>query len=149
MAGSVALFTYCQAVQLSAMTNFVILNWRTQEKIKNCKFFGPKRQNNFSTQLTCMYVWVPSPRSGVHNVACSSSIFEALLLSVRGCSRSKMRCIALPTNLHMPRLSVVRGLRKPLFFLCVAASCIDSVSYSYASYILYCPCTSNVPFTPS
>ena len=41
VAGSVALFTHCQAVQLSAMTDFVVLNRRTKAKIKNCKFFGP------------------------------------------------------------------------------------------------------------
>ena len=41
VAGSVALFTHCQAVQLSAMTDFVVLNRRTKARIKNCKFFGP------------------------------------------------------------------------------------------------------------
>ena len=39
------------------------------------------------------------------------------------------------------------------FLLCLSASCIDSVSFSYAPYILDCPCTSNfeliVPFTPT
>ena len=89
-----------------------------------------------------MYARVPNLRSGIDNV-CSLSVFEALVLSVRGCSRSKVRCISLapPTNLHMPRLSAVQGVRKPFFFLCLAASCIDSMSYSYASYILDCPCT--------
>ena len=37
VAGSVALFTHCQAVQLSAMTDFVVLNRRTKARIKNCK----------------------------------------------------------------------------------------------------------------
>ena len=41
VAGSVALFTHCQAVQLSAMTDFVVLTRRTKARIKNCKFFGP------------------------------------------------------------------------------------------------------------
>ena len=41
VAGSVALFTHCQAVQLLAMTDFVVLNRRTKARIKNCKFFGP------------------------------------------------------------------------------------------------------------
>ena len=42
VAGSVALFTHCQAVQLSAMTDFVVLNRRTKTRIKNCiSFFGP------------------------------------------------------------------------------------------------------------
>ena len=35
VAGFVALFTHCQAIQLSAMMNFVILNQRTQPRIKN------------------------------------------------------------------------------------------------------------------
>ena len=36
------LFTHCHAVQLSVMTNFVILNRRAQPRIKNCyvRFFG-------------------------------------------------------------------------------------------------------------
>ena len=41
VAGSVALFTHCQAVQRSAMTDFVVLNRRTKARIKNCKFFDP------------------------------------------------------------------------------------------------------------
>ena len=41
VAESVALFTHCQAVQLSAMTDFVVLNRRTKARIKNCNFFGP------------------------------------------------------------------------------------------------------------
>ena len=51
---SVALFTHYQAVQLSAMTDFVVLNRRTQARIKNCKFFWPER-NFFFMQLTCRY----------------------------------------------------------------------------------------------
>ena len=38
VAGSVALFTHCQVIQLSAMTDFVVLNRRIQAKIKNRKF---------------------------------------------------------------------------------------------------------------
>ena len=41
VAGSVALLTHCQALQLSAMMDFVVLNQRTKARIKNCKFFGP------------------------------------------------------------------------------------------------------------
>ena len=48
VAGSVALFTHCQAVQLSAMTDFVVLNRRTKARIKNCKFLARRtKQNNF------------------------------------------------------------------------------------------------------
>ena len=44
---------------------------------------------------------------------CSSSVFKALLLAVRGCSRNEsVFCLAPPTDLH----SAVRGVRKPLFF---------------------------------
>ena len=42
VARSVAfIFTHCQAVQLSAMTDFVVLNRRTKARIKNRKFFVP------------------------------------------------------------------------------------------------------------
>ena len=64
-------------------------------------------------------------RLGINNVACSSSVSKALLLfelmlekssrSEKKCS--KVCCIVLPTNLHMPRLSAVRGVHEPLFFL--------------------------------
>ena len=40
VAGSVVLFTHYQAVQLSAMMDFVVLNRRTQARIKNCKFLA-------------------------------------------------------------------------------------------------------------
>ena len=43
VAGSVALFTHCQVVQLSAITNFVILNRGMQVRTKNCKFYWPER----------------------------------------------------------------------------------------------------------
>ena len=43
VAGSVALFTHCQAVQVSAMTDFVVLNRRTKARIKKCKFFGSNK----------------------------------------------------------------------------------------------------------
>ena len=57
VAGSVALLTHCQAVQLSATTDFVVLNRRMKARIKNCKFLARTKQNNFFffTQLTCMY----------------------------------------------------------------------------------------------
>ena len=54
--GSVALFTHCQAVQLSAMMDFVVLNRRTKAKIKNCKFFGLNEAKYlFFTQLRYVY----------------------------------------------------------------------------------------------
>ena len=114
LAGSVALFTHCQADQLSVMTDFVILNRRTQARIKNCTFFGSNEA--FFIQLTCKYAWVP--RLGVDNVACRvvqtylkrcCSLCEALV-ETKVCS--KVRCIAPPTNLH----STVGGVHKPLFF---------------------------------
>ena len=42
VAGSIMLFTHCQAVQLSAMMDFVVLNRRTKARIKNC---CPKSKN--------------------------------------------------------------------------------------------------------
>ena len=47
MAGSVALFTDWQAVQLSAMTDFVVLNRTMQARIKNKGFLAQTKQNNF------------------------------------------------------------------------------------------------------
>ena len=103
--------THCQAAQLSAMTKFVNLSQKTQARTKKCKFFGPKRQNIFlHSSHACTHEFL----SGIDNVGCSSSAFEVLLLSVQGCSRSKVRCIAPPTN--MPQLSAVWGIRKPLPF---------------------------------
>ena len=47
VAGSVALFTHCQAAQLSAITDFVVLNRRKKARIKNCKFLARTKQSNF------------------------------------------------------------------------------------------------------
>ena len=80
------------------------------------------------------------------------AISKALLLSVR-CRKKQLTdksqlYIALPTNLHMPRLSALREEYTRCFCssFCasLAASCIDSLSYSYDSCFLDCPCTSNV-----
>ena len=58
--GSVALFTHCQAVQLSAMTDFVVLNRRTKARIKNCKFFGPNEAKYLFFYAAHMHVRVNS-----------------------------------------------------------------------------------------
>ena len=77
MAGSVALFTHCQAHQLSAMLNFVIL-------VKECKheyrteFLGLKRGQNLCISHACTHKYLA--RLGINNVACSSSVSKALLL---------------------------------------------------------------------
>ena len=58
VAGSVALFTHCQVVQLSAMTDFVVLNQRIQAKIKNRKFLLTDKAKItffFHSSLACMY----------------------------------------------------------------------------------------------
>ena len=47
VAGSVALFNHCQAVQLSAMTDFVALNRRTKARLKTCEVLARTKQNNF------------------------------------------------------------------------------------------------------
>ena len=83
MAGTVALFTHCQAVQLSAMTNFVILNRRTQARIKNCKFFGPNEAiiTFLRSSPACMREFLGCRALTMLRVV------QAFLLSVRGCSR--------------------------------------------------------------
>ena len=57
VAGSVALFTHCQVVQLSAMTDFVVLNQRIQAKIKNRKFLltDEAKITFLHSSLACMY----------------------------------------------------------------------------------------------
>ena len=58
---------------------------------------------------------------------------------------SKVHCIALLTNLHMPQLSAVRGVHKPRFLLsCSVRRFYVIIVCSYASCIMDCPCTSNV-----
>ena len=90
----------------------------------------------------CMSSGIPG--SCIANVVCSSNVFEALLLSVQSYGRNKSVFVSL-------LYSTINKLAKALIehctrsaetiFACLAASFIDSVSYSYASYILDCPCT--------
>ena len=115
--GSVALFTHCQAIQLSAMMDFVVLNQSMQARIKNC-FLARTRQNNLflHSSHACMRAWVH--RSGVVSVACRvvqaylkhcCSLCEAAV-KTKVCS--KVRCKSPPTNLH----SIIQGVRKPVYF---------------------------------
>ena len=60
VAGFVALFTHCQAVQLSAMTDFAVLNRRTKARIKNCKFFWPEQSKVTFFYAAHMHVSVNS-----------------------------------------------------------------------------------------
>ena len=50
VAESVALFTHCQAVQLSERCQ---PSQRMHTRIKNCKFFGPNESKSVFSQLTC------------------------------------------------------------------------------------------------
>ena len=84
VAGSAALFTHCQGSGFSD-DKFCHPKSKNASKNKELSFLVQTRQTNFFVlQLTCMYARVP--KSGIDNVACSSSVFEAMLLSVRGCS---------------------------------------------------------------
>ena len=52
--------------------------------------------------------------------------------------------LALPTNLHMARLSTVRGCTRAASISLSCCFGIDSVSCSYASCFLHCPSTSKL-----
>ena len=87
-------------------------------------------------------------RSGVNNVAFSSRVSKALLLLSEAYKRV-VETKVFKSPLHSANNKVAHASiecctksTQTAFFLCLAL-CIDSVSYSYASCILDCPCTSN------
>ena len=85
---------------------------------------------------------VAMAESGVNNVACSSSILKHCCSLCEASKQVAKTQKALPTNLHMPHLiecCVRGGVHKPRLFSWPCCFGIDSVSYSYASYILHCP----------
>ena len=71
---------------------------------------------------------------------CCCSLCKAIV-EIKVCS--KVCCIAQLINLPRLRLNAVLGVRSRVFS-CLDASCIDSMSYGYTSYILDCPYTNNV-----
>ena len=77
------------------------------------------------------------------------SLFEAVVETIM-CSKVCYICSTTNTFAYASIEHCTKSMQTA-FLLCLAALCIDSVSFSYAPYILDCPCTSNfeliVPFT--
>ena len=99
LAVSVALVTHCQAVQVSAMTNFVILNQRTQARAENCTFFGLNEAK---------YLFLHSSHACTHD-------FLALgwALTMLKVAQAHLKCCCF---LHMAVVVRKPAIRKRLFF---------------------------------
>ena len=89
VAGSVAFFTQCQAVQLSAMTFSI----------------EESKQESFFTHLTGMYMWISS--LGVGNVVCSSSIFGVSLSEPHTSGTALCTCVCMSVCLSVGLLAAI------------------------------------------